>query len=77
MINRLGDNYQLITNEYILGYDPVQERSGFLYRYTTDSALMHNLRADPASDSARIRLERLLRANIQAYRQALTQRSLN
>lgn len=77
VINRLGDNYQLITDEYILGYDPVQERSGFLYRYTTDSALRHNLRADPASDSTRTRLERLLRANIQAYRQALTQRSLN
>jgi phosphoglycerol transferase MdoB-like AlkP superfamily enzyme len=77
VINRLGDNYQLITDEYILGYDPVEERSGFLYRYATDSALTHNLRADPASDSTRTRLERLLRANIQAYRQALTQRSLN
>ncbi len=77
VINRLGDNYQLITDEYILGYDPIQERSGFLYRYTTDSGLTRNLRADPASDSTRTRLERILRANIQAYRQALTDRSLN
>ncbi len=76
VINRLYENYQLITNEYILGFDPVQDKSSYLYRYTTDSTLRDNLLADTGSSAVRHRLERLIRANIQAYSQALTRRSL-
>lgn len=76
VINKLGDNYQIISAEYILGYDPVRESSSFLYHYTADSALKKDLLQDGATGTVRQRLERLIRANIQRYRTALTKRSL-
>jgi hypothetical protein len=75
-INRLGDPYQIISDRYILGYDPSQEKTRYFYRYSEDSALKHNLVADSSSAGQRRRLERLIKANIQAYGQALTRRSL-
>ena len=76
VVNRIGEAYQLITSQYILDYDPAHEKTCFLYKYTADSLLRNNLLTDPGSASIRRRLERLIKANIQAYRQALTRRSL-
>ena len=76
VINRVGEIYQLITGQYTLGYDPIHEKTSFLYKYDTDSLLRNNLLTDPASTAIRQKLERLIKANIQAYREALTRRSL-
>jgi phosphoglycerol transferase MdoB-like AlkP superfamily enzyme len=76
VVNKIGPVYQIITNNHILGYDPGEDRTRYLYRYSEDSALKRNL-ADSASEAGeRRRLERLIRANIQCYGEALTRRSL-
>ena len=74
VINKMGPTYQIITKDYILGYDPVHEKSSFLYHYTADSALKRNVLE--AEGGVRRRLEKLVRANIQCYGAALTRRSL-
>jgi len=76
VINRSGETYQIIDKEYILGFDVHRDRSSYLYRYPADSACRNDLLKTGEGDAARQRLERLLKANIQTYRQALTRRSL-
>jgi phosphoglycerol transferase MdoB-like AlkP superfamily enzyme len=76
VVNRLGGNYQIITDRFILGYDQSQERSCYFYRYAGDSALKHDLINDRSYTADRNRLERLIKANIQAYSQSLNRRSL-
>jgi phosphoglycerol transferase MdoB-like AlkP superfamily enzyme len=76
VINRLGETYQIIDREYILGFDAHRNRSSYLYHYPTDSACRNDLLKTGDGGPARERLEMLLRANIQSYRQALTRRSL-
>jgi phosphoglycerol transferase MdoB-like AlkP superfamily enzyme len=76
VINRFDDNYQIITDKYILGYDPIHDKSNFLYRYPADSLLTNNLLNDTADSAIRHRLETLIRANIQD-REALTRRKLD
>jgi phosphoglycerol transferase MdoB-like AlkP superfamily enzyme len=76
VINKPGHIYQVITTDFVLGYDASGEKKQYLYRYNTDSLLKNNL-----LDSARYLdtgngLERLLKANIQRYNQALIRRSL-
>jgi sulfatase-like protein len=76
VVNRVGEIYQLITGQYTLGYDPMHEKASFLFKYTADSLLRNNLLDDPGSAAIRQKLERWIKANIQAYREALTRRSL-
>lgn len=76
VINRLGETYQLITDEYILGFDIAQDKSSYLYHYAIDSACKNDLLKRGDGEPARKRLEKLVRANIQSYRAALTRRSL-
>jgi phosphoglycerol transferase MdoB-like AlkP superfamily enzyme len=76
VVNKNGANYQVITSEYVYGFDPVRGKGSYLYRYTTDSACRNDLLAEAAADPVRKRLERLIKANIQGYRQALTRRNL-
>ena len=76
VVNKAGANYQIIASDYIYGYDPERGKGSFLYKYTADSLLQNNLLNDPGSAAIRRKLERLVKANIQAYRQALTRRSL-
>lgn len=77
VINRIGETYQIIDKDYVLGYDLMRDRPSYLYHYPTDSACRKNLlSARPGPDQERLnRLETLLRANIQSYRAALTKRS--
>jgi phosphoglycerol transferase MdoB-like AlkP superfamily enzyme len=77
VINRIGETYQLITNEYILGFDLAGDKSSYLYHYPTDSACKNDLLKTGSGEPARKRLETLLRANIQSYRAALTRRRLD
>jgi phosphoglycerol transferase MdoB-like AlkP superfamily enzyme len=76
VVNRLGGNYQIITDRFILGYDQSQERSCYFYQYAGDSALKHDLINDRSYAADRKKLERLIKANIQAYSQSLNRRSL-
>ena len=76
VINRIGETYQIIDREYILGFDVQRDKSSYLYHYPTDSACRKDLLETGDGGPARKRLEKLLRANIQSYRAALTRRSL-
>jgi hypothetical protein len=76
VVNKVGPDYQLITSDYIYGYDPERDKASFLYHYTADSLLRNDLLGDPASAAVRAKLDRWIKANIQAYRQALTRRTL-
>ncbi|HVU97278.1 MAG TPA: LTA synthase family protein [Puia sp.] len=76
VINRIGETYQIIDKDYVLGYDLTRDGPSYLYHYPADSACRNNLLGLPsAAYQQRLRrLERLLRANIQSYRAALTKR---
>ena len=76
VVNKSGANYQVITDEYVYGYDPIRGKGSYLYRYTTDSACRNDLLTDDAAGPIRKKLERLTKANIQVYHQALSRRSL-
>lgn len=75
-INKPGHIFQVITKDFVLGYDASSEKTEYLYHYPVDSLLKNNL-----LDNARYRdtanaLERIVKANIQCYNQALIRRSL-
>jgi hypothetical protein len=76
VVNKYGINYQVITAEYVYGFDPDRASGSYLYRYTTDTACRHDLLNRPAVHSVQQKLERLVKANIQVYRQALAARNL-
>jgi phosphoglycerol transferase MdoB-like AlkP superfamily enzyme len=76
VVNKWVADYQIITDQYIYGYDPDRDKGDYLYRYTSDSACRHDLLEDGSAGPVRERLERLLKANIQCYREALTARNL-
>jgi phosphoglycerol transferase MdoB-like AlkP superfamily enzyme len=75
-INKPAGIPQIITQEYILGYDLAHERSKYLYHYSSDSLLKTNLIEEVQFNPVRIKLETLLKANIQRYNQDLIARSL-
>lgn len=77
VVNRIGDGYQLIADQYLYAYDPQHDKGLYLYRYTTDTACTHDLLTVDSAAPIRKRLEKLLKANIQRYCQALTNRSLD
>jgi arylsulfatase A-like enzyme len=76
VLSRFFENYQIITPGFVLGYDPARDKSSYLYGYTADSLLKNNLVSKDAYKDARSRLETLIKANLQAYGQALEKRSL-
>jgi phosphoglycerol transferase MdoB-like AlkP superfamily enzyme len=76
-INRFAfGSYEIINDELVLIYDGVQDRSSYLYRYKTDPLLKDNLLGDKRYAGDRKKLETLIKANLQAYNQALLRRSL-
>jgi phosphoglycerol transferase MdoB-like AlkP superfamily enzyme len=75
-INRQGYTQQIITREFILGYDASGEKTQYLYHYPSDSLLKENLIHNIQYEEHRKNLEYLLKANIQRYNQALISRSL-
>jgi len=76
VMNRFFNNFQVIDPEFVLGYSTTQEKSSYLYRYASDSLLKDNLIGNAAYKAAQIRLETLIRANLQRYSQVLHKRSL-
>jgi len=76
VMNRFFNNFQVIDPEFVLGYSTTQEKSSYLYRYASDSLLKDNLIGNEAYKAAQIRLETLIRANLQRYSQVLHKRSL-
>ncbi len=76
VINRQGYTQQIITKDFILGYDASREKTQYLYHYQSDSLLKENLLYNIQFRGYRRNLESLLRANIQRYNQALINRSL-
>jgi hypothetical protein len=76
-INKPGSTPQIITQEYVLGYDPASGTSRYLFDYRRDSLLRVNLIGDSGFQDTRQRLETRLKANIQAYHQALIARKLD
>ena len=74
VLNRYINNYQLIDTAYVLGYSPAQG-SSYFYRYASDSLFKHDLLGNPLYSMEQARLEKWIRANLQAYAQALKKRS--
>lgn len=76
VLNRFINNYQLIDPEFVLGYNATQEKSSYLYRYVSDSLSKDNLVGNAAYQATQVRLETLIKANLQLYSHALHKRSL-
>ena len=74
ILNKYINNFQLIDTAFVLGYSPAQG-SSYLYRYVSDSLFKENLLGNPVYRIEQTRLERWMRANLQAYTQALKKRS--
>ncbi|HVW60912.1 MAG TPA: LTA synthase family protein [Puia sp.] len=76
VLSRFFENYQIIAPGFVLGYNPAEDKSSYLYGYTADSLLRNDLVGKNAYKDVRSRLETLIKANLQAYGQALVKRSL-
>lgn len=79
VINRMGDIYQIIDKDYVLGFDIQRDTAIYLYNYTRDSACRNNLlKTRHDSEEERVkRLQTFLRANVQSYRTDLAKRRLD
>ena len=75
-INKPGAVPQIITKDFVLGYDISREESKYLYQYKIDSLLNTNLINNQRYDAVQKKLEKILKANIQIYHQALIRRTL-
>lgn len=43
VVNRMNAVHQVITDQFVLGYNEPLEKLQYLYHYATDSLLKHNL----------------------------------
>jgi len=75
-LNKTGDTYQLITGKYLLGYDPRYNKTRYLFKYEGENLLGGDLKENSSYLVLRVCLERLAKANLQCYNQALFRRSL-
>jgi len=75
-LNRIGDVYQVITGDLVLGYDRPKDKTRYLYRYNGTRLLGGDLSGDSTYRLVREKLERWVKANIQCYTEALIRRSL-
>jgi hypothetical protein len=76
-INKPGTFLQIIDSDYVLGYDPVRDKSIYLYRYGTDSLFRQNLLGEDNCRRIRDRLETNIRSTVQSYDEALTRGKLH
>ncbi|HMH34702.1 MAG TPA: sulfatase-like hydrolase/transferase [Puia sp.] len=74
-LSKPGPVYQMIDKRFAIGYDPIRERTNYLYKYKTDPQLKFNLIDSEYYSEIRNNMERLLKANIQYYHQSLINRS--
>lgn len=75
-VNRVSGIYQVIADEWVLGYNGQTEKSQYLYQYKKDAELKNNLVSQIRYARQRIALERIIKANIQQYNNALLNRNL-
>ncbi len=66
-VNYLNDTYQILSDNYSLSLDTL--KNNFLYHYTTDSLLQHDLLASDTVVASK--MEKKLKAFIQNYNEAL------
>lgn len=76
VVNRMNAVHQVITDQFVLGYNEPLEKLQYLYHYATDPLLKHNLANDPAHETEKERLQHIIKANIQQYNNSLLKRSL-
>ncbi len=76
VVNRLNYIHQVITNQFVLGYNEPLEKVQYLYHYAADPLLKHNLADDPAYETEKEHLQHIIKANIQQYNNSLLKRSL-
>lgn len=76
VVNRLNGIYQIITNEWILGYNDQTEITQYFYQYKKDAGMKNNLVSQNKYAKQRIALERIIKANIQQYNNSLMNRNL-
>jgi phosphoglycerol transferase MdoB-like AlkP superfamily enzyme len=76
VLSYTGQVVQIITDDYVLGYNEQQEKTVYLYQYKTDSTFKNNLHQQVAFQSIKKNMEMLLKANLQQYNAALLRRSL-
>ena len=74
-VNHFEVAYQIIDDKYVLGYDTAQNKTLYMYDYHTDSLLRDNLIGNKNLLPRQERLEKFLKANLQAYSEALSRRS--
>jgi phosphoglycerol transferase MdoB-like AlkP superfamily enzyme len=77
VFNKTNGGFQLISDQYMYGYDPLGDKGLYLYHYTHDSTCVHDLLTADSLAPTRKRLEKLLKAYIQRYSQALIKLSLD
>ena len=71
VLSYTGQLLQIITDDWVLGYNEQQEKSVYLYAYKTDSACKKNLIHQEQYKVHQLQLEKLVKANIQQYNNAL------
>ena len=71
VIGRPVQLVQIISGDFVLGYDPVQERTNYFYQYRADPELHKNLVDDPVYRTEKRKMEDYLKASIQRYNQSL------
>jgi phosphoglycerol transferase MdoB-like AlkP superfamily enzyme len=76
VVNRLNSIHQVITDQFVLGYNEPLEKVQYFYHYTADPLMKHDLADDPAYEMEKERLQKIVRANIQQYNNSLLKRSL-
>ena len=75
-IYRLSGIYQVISNDWILGYNEGAEKTEYLYNYRLDTLMEHNLAGKPGYEGQQLQLEKIIKANIQTYNNAMIDRKL-
>lgn len=75
-VQRMGDIYQVLDDEFVLGFNPSDNRVVYFYNYLQDSMLKTNLVNNPEMAAQKAALELQLKARIQRYNGALLHNKL-
>lgn len=76
VVNKFSGVFQIITDEWILGYDEKAEQTKYLYNYKTDVSMKKNVVDDNSFAQRKKVLENLLKANLQKFNNSLLDRNL-
>ena len=75
-VNKYGSLYQIISREFALAYDGLNERPVSLFNFPADPALSRNLIDSAAQLQTRINMQRQLQAVLQRFSKSLLDRNL-